>query len=196
MVVIYPSRNLEQSTVYPYRLLLNGEQMHRVYLDELGEIEQLSISLGMMVLTTLSQEAAPAAARSLLERVSQSSNDAQGNRGIIDLITTIMVYRFTQLSRVEVEVMLGLSLQETRVYQEAKAEGEQIGEQRGRQEGRQEAGQTLVLRQLTRRLGELPKASKARIEGLAIEDLENLAEALLDFTTLADLMAWLEGERA
>jgi hypothetical protein len=45
-------------------------------------------------------------------------------------------------------------------------------------------------------LGELPEASKARIEGLAIEDLENLAEALLDFTTLADLMAWLEGERA
>jgi len=41
---------------------------------------------------------------------------------IIDVIATIAVYKFANLSREEVEAMLGLSAQ-TKVYQEAKAEG-------------------------------------------------------------------------
>jgi len=195
-VVIYPSRSLEQSDCYPYRSLLNGEQMHRVYLDELGSIDQLSLGLGLMVLTTLNKVQAPSAARSLLARVERESNNDQVSRGIIDLVTTIMVYRFTQLSRVEVEAMLGLSLQESRVYQEAKAEGEQIGEQRGRQEGRQEGRRegekAMVLRQLTRRVGRLPESVRSRIDQLSLEQLENLGEALLDFTAMADLHSWLE----
>jgi predicted transposase/invertase (TIGR01784 family) len=194
-VVIYPSRNMEQSDCYPYRSLLNGEQMHRVYLDELGNIGQLSIGLGLLVLTTLSEAQAPAAARSLLERVSQDSSDTQGSRGIIELITTIMVYRFAELSRVEIEAMLGLRLQESRVYQEAKAEGQQIGEQIGEQRGRQAEGQSLVLRLLTRQVGELPESVKLRVQGLSLEQLESLGEALLDFTTWADLTSWLQSER-
>lgn len=31
-VVIYPSRNVEQNSLYPYRALLNSDQVHRVYL--------------------------------------------------------------------------------------------------------------------------------------------------------------------
>ncbi|WP_281063357.1 hypothetical protein [Leptolyngbya sp. Cla-17] len=38
------------------------------------------------------------------------------------MLTTIMVYKFTNLSRQEIETMLGISLQQTRVYQEAKEE--------------------------------------------------------------------------
>jgi predicted transposase YdaD len=43
------------------------------------------------------------------------------------MICTIAVYKFSKLSREEVEAMLGLSLEETRVYQEASAEGKIIG---------------------------------------------------------------------
>ncbi|MBD6619508.1 hypothetical protein FNW02_27695 [Komarekiella sp. 'clone 1'] len=39
------------------------------------------------------------------------------------MITTIAVYKFSSLSREEVEAVLGLTLEQTRVYQEAKAEG-------------------------------------------------------------------------
>jgi len=187
-VVIYPSRSLEQSDCYPHRSLLNGDQMHRVYLDELGSFDQLSLGLGLIVLTTFNEAQAPTAARSLLARVEQESTNDPVSRGIIDLITTIMVYRFTQLSRVEVEAMLGLSLQESRVYQEAKAEGEQIGEQRGRQEGEK----TIILRLLTRRVGALPEAVRSRLDQLSLEQLENLGEALLDFTAMTDLQRWLE----
>ncbi|BAB74047.1 hypothetical protein ACN23B_11790 [Anabaena sp. FACHB-709] len=51
-------------------------------------------------------------------------------------MTTIMVYKFATLSREEIEAMLGLKLEETRVYREAKQEGRGEGRQEGREEGR------------------------------------------------------------
>ena len=41
------------------------------------------------------------------------------------------------------------------IYQEGEAKGEQRGVQRGRSEGRQEEAATLVIKQLTRKLGNL-----------------------------------------
>jgi predicted transposase YdaD len=98
---------------------------------------------------------------------------------IIDLISTIMVYKFSNLSREEVNAMLGIELQQTRVYQEARAEG------------RAEEGRSLVIRILTRKLGNLSPRSLDRVNSLSIERIEALGEALLDFTSIADLEAWL-----
>jgi hypothetical protein len=61
------------------------------------------------------------------------------------------------------------------------------GEQRGRQEGRQ-----IVLRQLSRRVGVLSVEVRSQITRLSAEQLEALAEALLDFSGTEDLMAWLQ----
>jgi predicted transposase YdaD len=52
-VIIYPSRSIEQNDIHPHRTLLNGNQVHRVYLDELGDIRQLPLWVAMMVLTTV-----------------------------------------------------------------------------------------------------------------------------------------------
>ncbi len=80
--------------------------------------------------------------------------------------------------------MLGIiTLQETRVYREIFTEGEQ----RGRKQGEK----SLVLRLLTRRVGELPQQVCQQVESLSLEQLESLGEALLDFTSMADLNAWL-----
>lgn len=194
-VVIYPSRDLEQGDSYAYRALLGSDQVHRVYLDELGEIDQLPLGVALMVLTTIQENEAPAAARSLLARSSQELQP-ETSRAIMEIITTIMVYKFTNLSRREIEAMLGLKLQETRVYQEAKAEGEQIGEERGRQEGRKEGRQegerSLIFRLLNHQVGILPDLVRMQINELSIAQLETLGEALLDFAMLADLEAWLE----
>jgi predicted transposase YdaD len=81
-------------------------------------------------------------------------------------------------------------MRESVIFQEILAEGELLGEQRGRQEGRKAEGQLLVLRLLTRRVGELPQEVRSRIETLSLEQLENLGEALLDFQAIADLEAW------
>lgn len=87
-------------------------------------------------------------------------------------------------------------LRESPWYQEILQEGERQGEQRvrqeGRQEGRQEAGQAMILRLLTRRVGDLAPEITAQVQTLSLEQLEGLGEALLDFTDLTDLQIWLE----
>jgi predicted transposase YdaD len=87
-------------------------------------------------------------------------------------------------------------LRESPWYQEILKEGldqgRQEGWQEGRQEGRQEEGVTLILRQLTRRVGELNLGVVEQIRGLNLAQLEELAEALLEFKALEDLLSWLE----
>jgi hypothetical protein len=47
-----------------------------------------------------------------------------------------------------------------------------------------------VQRQLRRRLGDLPEVWRDRLATLGLSPLEELAEALLDFQSLADLQDW------
>lgn len=65
---------------------------------------------------------------------------------------------------------------------------ERIGYERGIQEG--ELG--IILKLLKRRLGELSPEIQQRIQSLSVNQLENLSEALLDFSNLTDLVNWLQ----
>ena len=47
-----------------------------------------------------------------------------------------------------------------------------------------------ILRQLTRKVGPMTDETIDRVNGLSFEELENLAEALLDFTQFDDLVQW------
>lgn len=62
---------------------------------------------------------------------------------------------------------------------------------RGRQEGEAQGEAKVTLRQLNRRCGPLSDATTSRIRALPLDQLEALAEALLDFSGPADLAAWL-----
>jgi hypothetical protein len=63
------------------------------------------------------------------------------------------------------------------------------------EQGRQVEGVSLILRQLTRRIGAIPANLVEQIRQLPIEALETLGEALLDFENEADLVNWLEQDR-
>jgi hypothetical protein len=67
--------------------------------------------------------------------------------------------------------------------QEGKKEGIELGRLRE---------QSLIFRLLTRRIGVVPDHLINRIQALTIEQLEILAEDLLDFGTLDDLTNWLD----
>ncbi len=69
--------------------------------------------------------------------------------------------------------------------------GRAEGHAEGRVEGRVEGQRELVLRMLTRKCGVLPRTVQSRVKKLAPEQIEALAEALLDFSSRADLDAWL-----
>jgi predicted transposase YdaD len=128
-------------------------------------------------LTTLEGETAITAAKQALAQ-------GQGNRDIMEMVATIMVYKFTQLTRAEVDAMLGVTLQETRVYQEAKAEG--------KAEGTAEGKLAMLSMLLSQRFGSLPQSMINRLAELSIEQLEALGTQLFDFTELTDITAWLE----
>ncbi|MBE9213767.1 DUF4351 domain-containing protein [Plectonema cf. radiosum LEGE 06105] len=78
------------------------------------------------------------------------------------------------------------------LYQEDR----ERAKQEGREEGIIDGEKRLVIRQLNRRLGEINSSLIDRINGLSIERLETLGEALLDFTSVADLESWLNQQEA
>ena len=60
-----------------------------------------------------------------------------------------------------------------------------------KEEGRQEGCLHTVVRQLKRRLGRLAPSLESRVRALSLKEMEDLAEALLDFTDRKDLEKWL-----
>ena len=76
----------------------------------------------------------------------------------------------------------------SRAFQETLEEGRA----EGRAEGRRGEASALALRLLERRCGILAPATTARIEALALNQLEELALALLDFESPQDLTDWLQ----
>jgi predicted transposase YdaD len=145
----------------------------------LGDIEAVPIGQALMMLTNTNKRQAPAVARQVLAR-SQTSGTKAEIRAIMEILTAIMTYKFTKLSREEVETMLGIdSLKETRFYQEAKEDGVK--------EGRQ----SLVLQQLRQKMGKLNTKTTAQIAKLDLGQIERLAIALLNFESIEDLTNWI-----
>lgn len=60
------------------------------------------------------------------------------------------------------------------------------------QQERREGEATLILRQLTQRLGEVDSSLIEQIRRLSTEQVEMLGIALLDFSEVANLIAWLQ----
>jgi hypothetical protein len=79
--------------------------------------------------------------------------------------------------------------------EEGRQEGRQEGRKEGRQEGRQEAAVSLLIRLARKRFPGFGPEDEAAIRQRPLEDLESLAEALLDFQSIADLRQWV-GERS
>jgi predicted transposase YdaD len=75
--------------------------------------------------------------------------------------------------------MFGIEIQQTRVYQEAKADGAKI----------------VLLKMLDRKLGNITPESRSRVNNLSIEQLESLSESLLDFGQMSDLIGWLDAHQ-
>jgi predicted transposase YdaD len=124
-------------------------------------------------------------------------------RDLEPVVFSMLIERFPQLSKEEILMIAGLPLQElrhTRAVQEILEEGRQEGRQEGREEGlesgRQQEAAALAIRQLSRRFGSLDEGSRERLSSLPLQQLEQLAEDLLDFTEPADLQAWFDDHPA
>lgn len=184
-VVLFANRAAEPSHRQLVRSFVYCDQVQRIYLDDFKGVpsDRWGVQIVQLILATPDESVA--IARNLLSQTQQKVQGQPELVAMLDLIETIIVYKFPQLSREAIAAMLSLSeLKQTRVYQEAKEEG--------RTEGRTEGELSIVLKQLNRRLGVLPESIEAQVRALSLTQVEALGEALLDFSTLADLNAWLK----
>jgi predicted transposase/invertase (TIGR01784 family) len=177
-VALFAQRRFDVTSLTLYQQeLINSGRILPIYLDEM---RSGSIGVGLIQLILAQDVQAPVLVQQLLQRAKTEIADPLVTRDIIDLLETVLVSKFAQLSRKEIQAMFLLSdIKQTRVYQEAKQEGRQEGEIR------------LLIRQLSRRFGKISDRRIQIINSLTLEQLDDLGEALLDFGELADLDNWL-----
>jgi predicted transposase/invertase (TIGR01784 family) len=198
-VTIFPRRSLEPKDSHRHRTLLGGEQFTVIYLEDLLNIQSELLGIQLMQMIVSKPKESQSYVQQIVDRFKDMS-DPQ-NQAIIELVCTVMVYKFPELSREAIEAMFSVSeLKQTRVYQEAldegrvegRVEGLAEGRVEGRFEGRREEAQSLILRMLARRFGAIDGANKSKICSLSLSQLEDLGEALLEFGTISQLQDWLE----
>ena len=180
-VALFAKRSLDVEELTAYQEeLINSGRIKRIYLDELPPG---SIGMGLIELIVSQEAQAPELVKTLMARTKTEVENDREKQGIIELLETVLLSKFSQLSRQEIEAMFLVSdIKQTRVYQEAK------------QEGRQDGEMILLIRQLSKRFGKLKDIYIENINSLNIEQLEKLGEALLDFADINDLETWLESE--
>ena len=139
-VVLYPTQEIDTADIKHYREFFASQRVRRVYLDELDSTPGQSIGLAILKLVIEPEETAGITARELIAQVRQETTDEATQEEFLQLIETIIVYKFTDKSREEIAQMLGLSdLKQTRVYQEALEEGRIEGRIEGTIEGKLKA---------------------------------------------------------
>jgi predicted transposase/invertase (TIGR01784 family) len=183
-LLILNNHNQDLGSEIPYQSLLNN-QVQRLYLQDLLIQENLSPNLALLKLIVMPETEALSQAQQILN----SAETETEFRLKLDLVEAILVNKFPKLSIDEVQKMLDLreaDVTKTRFYQEVL----QIGRQEGTQQGMQQGEANMVIRQLTRRCGNLIPAQVQKVRSLSLTQLESLGEALLDFENLSDLENW------
>ena len=185
-VVVVPHRRLKLGpALLPHQLQTFVDGVIWLSLEELGQQADLDPLLSLLTLPVRPEAQLPASTQQILEL----------RPDLLSAVLPILVERFPILTREEIMVIAGIpakELRHTRAAQQWIEEGRQEGEARGRQEGEAQGEAKVTLRLLNRRCGRLSDAITAEIQALPLEQLEALAEALLDFSGPADLTAWLE----
>jgi predicted transposase YdaD len=191
VVVITPHQRLQLGPVMPLRGFL--AQVHWVSLEELGEQDNLDAAVDLLTLPVRSEQELGERCRRILA----------SRRDLEPLVFSILSERFPKLSREEILMIAVLPLQELRhtravqeILEEERQEGRQEGREEGLEAGRQQEAAGLAIRLLIRRLGSIDAGSLERLSDLPLQQLEQLAEDLLDFTESADLQAWFDDHPA
>ena len=131
-VVFFARRSIEPKTQL-FDFLLTSSQVQRFYLDELIKLSGNSPIIGLLQLIIRPKKQVIDLAQELWTQVQDTQLASLPQTVMLELIETILVYKFPQMSRQEIGKMLGLaeSAAHTRVYQEGLEQGLERGIERG-----------------------------------------------------------------
>jgi len=149
-VVIYPNRSIDTQDIQHYQEFFTSQRVRVIYLDELEETTSLPIGIATIKLIIANADNSITQARELITRTKQEI-DSRFQQQILQIIETILIYKFPRMNREEIEAMFGLSeLKQTRFYQEAKEEGKEEGIEVGKRKAKLDAVPGLIGLGLTR----------------------------------------------
>ena len=138
-VVIFAERKLDPGIPVQYAKPFVAGTIERYYLEELAGRTDLPVPLELIRLIVAPDSEAEMAARRTLQRVKEETPAGLRRIEMVEFAEKILVYKFPQFSREELERMFNLvDFKETAFYREAFREGEAAGEMKGKQEGKQE----------------------------------------------------------
>ena len=176
---VFVSEYTDANTRHGYRVIRLWEQDPALLLSVPG----------LLPLATLSQTNSP---RTLLEQIATQIATIEEPTQQADLLACTQVLAGL---RFEKDLIRQLFRKETMrgsvIYQEIREDGLLEGRQLGLLEGRKDEALSFLTRQLTRRIGSIAPETREQIQTLSVEELEDLGEALLDFSEASDLTNWL-----
>ncbi len=127
-LLILQSQHQPLGSEVPYADLLDIK-VRRLYLQDLLDQTQLPLSLALLQLIVLPNEATPEAAKVVLAEA--QSLGEQAFQSILEVVEAILINKFPQLTTQEILTMLDLKIadiRQTRFYQEVFQEGREEGE--------------------------------------------------------------------
>ncbi|MDZ7961837.1 MAG: Rpn family recombination-promoting nuclease/putative transposase [Aulosira sp. DedQUE10] len=173
--IVYQTQYVDRKTRHEYRVIRLWEE----------DPAPLLANPALLPLATLARSNSPA---DLLQQVAAAVDmieETDARQNISACVQVLAGLRFdknliTQLFREEI-------MQESVIYQDIL----QKGLQQGKELGKKQEALELILRQLTRRFGVIEPEIKKPIRALSLTQLEELAEALLDFNNQSDLVNYV-----
>ena len=144
-VVIYPTSSIDTKDIQHYQEFFTSQRVRVIYLDELAETTSLPIGIATIKLIIANPDNSITQARELITRTKQEINSQLQQQQLLQIIETILIYKFPRMNREEIEAMFGLSeLKQTRFYQEAKEEGKEEGIEVGERKAKLDAVPGLI----------------------------------------------------
>ncbi|BAZ53010.1 hypothetical protein NIES4103_56750 [Nostoc sp. NIES-4103] len=166
--VAFTEEYRDETTIHHYQVIRLWEQDSAIFLT----------NSALLPLATLTRTNSPQALLTQVAEQVATISDREERQNIAGCVEILAGLRFNkdlirQLLREDI-------MRESVIYQDILQQGKRQGEE------------SLILRLINRRFGQVDVSLIDRIRALSIENLEALGEALFDFSGVTDLIAWLE----
>ncbi|KYC41449.1 hypothetical protein WA1_22430 [Scytonema hofmannii PCC 7110] len=169
--LVFTEEYRDETTVHRYRVIRLWEQDSALFLT----------NPGLLPLAPLTRTDSP---QGLLARVAENVDrisDREERQNVAGCLEVLAGLRFTK--DVIRQFLSEDMMRESVIYQDIAAK-----------ERKQEAI-LLIMRQLNRRFSQLDSSLVEQVQGLSIKQLEDLAEAFVDFSEVGDLVTWLNQQQ-
>jgi predicted transposase/invertase (TIGR01784 family) len=183
--ILFARRSMDPGFPLSYQEFQASGKVQVFYLEDYQE-NQGSLAFQVLALLTIPKRSLKIKVEELLPRLKTEALPIERKGQIMEMLETILVSKFPNLTRREIEAMLKIkSLRNTRVFQEGVEEGVEQGRQEGELSGRQAAARKILLELLTHKFGSLSAQVVLQIQSIDnTEKLEQLPKVLFDAPNL------------